>query len=74
MKSLRISALTLALAAFAVCSLPTFAQQEVDPDHFEQPAAVSQKASSHQKAAAQHHSNAKLASKRSHKTHHHANA
>jgi|SRR6516225_670159 hypothetical protein len=37
MKSLRISALMLALGAFSICSVPAHAQQEVDPDHFDQP-------------------------------------
>jgi hypothetical protein len=51
------------------------AQQEVDPDHFDQPVAQA-KAQSHYKASAahnQHHSNVKLASKHSAgKSHHHA--
>ena len=38
MKSLRISALMLALSAFSIGSIPAHAQQEIDPDHFDQPA------------------------------------
>jgi hypothetical protein len=77
MKSLRIAALILALGAFSINSLPANAQQEVDPDHYDQPAAAQASAAqSHkQAAAAQHHSNVKLASKHTHKTHHnHASA
>jgi hypothetical protein len=79
MKSLRKAVLLFALGAFSICSLPGYAQQEVDPDHYDQPAAASAQvkpASSHPKATAnQHHSNVKLASKRTHKTHHnHASA
>ena len=40
MKSLRISALKLALGAFSICSVPAHAQQEVDPDHFDQPSTL----------------------------------
>jgi len=41
MKSLRIPAFMLALGAFSICSNPAHAQQEVDPDHFDQPSAFS---------------------------------
>lgn len=41
MKSLRILALMLAFGAFSMCSLPAHAQQEVDPDHFDQAIAAS---------------------------------
>ncbi len=77
MKSLRISALMLALGAFSICSLPVQAQQEVDPDHYDQSSAAMAQAQpstaqSHHKAmASQHHSNLKLASKHSLKTRHH---
>ena len=73
MKSLRVSALMLALAAFSICSLPVQAQQEVDPDHYDQPAAAqgSGAQSHHKTIASQHHSNVKLASKHSSKAHHH---
>ena len=72
MKSLRITALMFALGAFAITSLPAHAQQEVDPDHYDQPAAapVQAKAAPKQhKAVAnkQHKSNVKLASKQSQK-------
>jgi len=78
MKNLRIAALTFALGAFAICSLPVQAQQEVDPDHFDQssaPAHAQVSAQSHHKnMASQHHSNMKLASKHSHKAHSHRQA
>jgi hypothetical protein len=73
MKSLRISALMLALGAFAVSSIPAHAQQEVDPDHYDQTAAPAQPqqkaAQSQHKAVAnkQHKSNVKLASQHSKK-------
>jgi len=74
MKSLRMSTLVLALAAFSICSLPGYAQQEVDPDHYDQPAAASARGSAaqnhHKATAAQHHGNVKLASKHTHKAHH----
>jgi hypothetical protein len=76
MKSLRISALILALGAFSICSIPAHAQQEVDPDHFDQPSVVSthiqgSKTQSHHSAAvAQLRSNKKLASAHAHKTQH----
>jgi hypothetical protein len=78
MKSLRIAALILALGAFSMSSLPAHAQQEVDPDHYDQSTAAPAKGSGAQSqkkiTAAQHHSNANLASKHTHKTHHHASA
>jgi hypothetical protein len=78
MKSLRIAALILALGAFSINSLPASAQQEVDPDHYDQSATAPTKGSaaqSHKKVtAAQHHSNANLASKHTHKAHRHASA
>lgn len=70
MKSLRIFALILGLGAFSLSALPANAQQEVDPDHFDQ--SMSAPAQGHPKTAAQkHHSNAKLASKHAHKSHYH---
>jgi hypothetical protein len=73
MKSLRIAALILALGAFSISSLPANAQQEVDPDHYDQPSAASTQAPAaqghHKAAASQHHSNVKLASKHTHKAH-----
>ena len=78
MKSLRMAALILALGAFSICSLPAHAQQEVDPDHFDQSStapAHSGAQSHHKTSAAQHHSNVKLASKHTHKARHqHASA
>jgi len=77
MKSLRIAALMFAFSAFALSSIPTYAQQEVDPDHYDQPSAASVHSqgsgaqSHHKKMAAQNHNNVKLASKHSHKAHHH---
>jgi hypothetical protein len=37
MKSLRTSVLLLTLGAFSICAIPAHAQQEVDPDHYDQP-------------------------------------
>jgi hypothetical protein len=80
MKSLRIAALMLTLGAFSICSLPVQAQQEVDPDHYDQTSAAPAQAQGsgaqahHKISAAQHHSNVKLASKHTHKAHHHASA
>jgi hypothetical protein len=72
MKTLRISALILALS---VCSIAAFAQQEIDPDHFDSASVAaahvkgSRMASSH-KAASQNSANGKLAARHSHKAHH----
>ena len=41
MKSLRICSLMLALGTFSICSIPAHAQQEIDPDHFDQSSTVS---------------------------------
>jgi len=73
MKSLRKAALLLALGAFSICTLPGYAQQEVDPDHYDQPAAapaqVKTAQSQHKAAAKKHHaSDVKLASKHSQKS------
>jgi hypothetical protein len=70
----------LAVEAFPGFLMQAHAQQEVDPDHFDQPIAQANvngsKAQNHHKAMAannQHHSNVKLASKHSAgKNHHHA--
>ena len=81
MKSLRALVLMLAVGAFAGFSMPAHAQQEVDPDHFDQPSAQAMsngsKAQNHHQATAahnQHHRNVKLASKHSaaKKSHHHS--
>jgi cytoskeletal protein RodZ len=75
MKSLRALVLMLAVGTFSGFLMQAHAQQEVDPDHFDQ-AVAQAKAQSHHKATAaqnQHHSNVKLASKHSAaKSHHHA--
>jgi len=41
MKSLSICFLMLVLGTFSICSISARAQQEVDPDHFDQPSAFS---------------------------------
>ncbi len=82
MKSLRAMVLMLAVGALAGFSIPAHAQQEVDPDHFDQPRVQAKvngdsKAQSQHKAMAAHNqrrSNVKLASKHStgKRSHHHA--
>jgi len=75
MKSLRALVLTLAVGTFPGFLMQAHAQQEVDPDHFDQPVAQAQAQNHHKATAAhnQHHSNVKLASKHSAgKSHHHA--
>jgi hypothetical protein len=63
---LPISALVLALS---ICSVAAYAQQEIDPDHFDRPAASqvqgSRMGSSHSTAAAHHRTNMKVAAKHS---------
>jgi len=61
MKSLRMLALMFAVGAFSVMA---YAQQEVDPDHFDQPAAYAAKSQANH-APANHHGrkNLKTASK-----------
>jgi len=64
----------LALGAFSLSSLPAHAQQEVDPDHYDQGAAAPVHSQSHHKAMSSksgHQGNVKMASKHSHKAHHH---
>jgi hypothetical protein len=39
MKYLRMVVLVLAVAAVSLGALPAFSQQEIDPDHFDQPIA-----------------------------------
>ena len=76
MKSFRICTLMLALGTSAICSIPAHAQQEVDPDHFDQPSRFSKhvrdsKSQSHHSAtAAQRSTNRRLASAHSHNAHH----
>jgi len=77
MKSLRVSALMLAIATFSVGSVPAHAQQEVDPDHFDAPHAVSTHVHSRKaqsKPPAQTHANLKVATKHSHNDHHRQHA
>jgi len=55
MKSLRTMILMFAVAVVSFSALPAFSQQEVDPDHYDQPIASKPvaKSASH-KVAAQH--------------------
>ena len=77
MKSLRMLVLMFAVGAFSPFLMQAHAQQEVDPDHFDQPAAAQTKAPS--KAQARHHASANYqaaksvntASKHSKKPKHH---
>ncbi len=57
MKSLRMLVLMFAVGAFSPFLMQAHAQQEVDPDHFEQPAAAQAKVSP-SKAQASHHASA----------------
>jgi len=69
MKALQLFALILALGV-----APAFAQQEIDPDHYDQPAAkaAAQKAPvSHSSAQRQHQRNQTVASNHGGKVHHH---
>ena len=69
MKYLRMVVFTLAIAAVSLGALPAFSQQEVDPDHFDQPIASKPAAkSSAHKASARHKTQASRAAKR-HTTH-----
>jgi len=76
MKSLRISALMLALGVSSICSMPTQAQQEVDPDHFDRPIAASthvrgaKTQGHHGVTTPQPRTNKKLAAAPSRKAHH----
>jgi hypothetical protein len=73
MKSLRTMVLAIMVAAVSVSATQAFAQQEVDPDHYDQPLAA--KAPSH-KVTAQHRAQSKvtMASKRSKQRRSHASA
>jgi hypothetical protein len=77
MKSLRNLVLMLAVAAVSFGTTKAFAQQEVDPDHYDQPAAAKSvaKAPAH-KVTAQHHAygQANLVSKRGKQHRSHATA
>ena len=80
MKSLRALVLMLAVGAFPGLLMQVHAQQEVAPDHFDEPIAQanvqSSKAQNQHKATAAHnqnHGNVKLAGKHSAgRSHHHA--
>jgi hypothetical protein len=77
MKSLRLIVLMMVVGAFPAFLPQAVGQQEVDPDHFDQPAAnvnASAKASSNHKPASSHHraSQVRLASRHSSsRVHHH---
>jgi len=80
MKSLRMFVLILAVGAWSPFLLQAHAQQEVDPDHFDQPAAAQVNANTpkaqanHRATAANHQAreHAKTASKRiGRKSNHH---
>lgn len=77
MKSLRTLALMLAIAAVSLSAKQSFGQQEIAPDHFDQPIAAkaAAKAPAH-KITAQHHANAKanVASKQGKQHRSHATA
>jgi hypothetical protein len=75
MKTLRSAILALMVAAVSFSATQAFAQQEVDPDHFDQPVAAKPAAPSH-KASVQHHANtrASVASKHSKQRHTHVAA
>lgn len=76
MKSLRIFSLMFALGTFSICSIPAHAQQEIDPDHFDQPSTFSKHVQgsnrqSHQSArTTQRPPTRKLASAHRHKADH----
>ena len=67
MRSLRVLVLMLAVGAFPGLLMQAHAQQEVDPDHYDQPA-VTAKANTSHKSVSVHHQGqgkVKMASKRS---------
>ena len=74
MKLLRICSLMLALGTFSICSIPVHAQQDVDPDHFDQPSTFSRHVrgsnpqSDHTATAVQRRANRKRASAHSHQS------
>ena len=79
MKLFRLLTLTLAIGVFPAFLMQAQGQQEVDPDHYDQPAAVqanahSSKAQSDHKIANAHHqgqNHTRLASKHAGRTNHH---
>ena len=74
MKSLSICFLMLVLGTFSICSISARAQQEVDPDHFDQPSTFSKHVrgpnpqSHHTATAAQRRGNRKRANAHSHQS------
>jgi hypothetical protein len=77
MKTLRMTVLMLAVAAVSFSTTQAFSQQEVDPDHYDQPLAAKPAAKAPaQKVSASNHAkgHATLASKRSKQHHTHATA
>ena len=74
MKQLRICSLMLALGTFSICSIPAHAQQDVDPDHFDQPSTFSRHVrganpqSHHTATTAQRRANRKRTSAHSHQS------
>ena len=72
MKSLKICSLMLALGTSSIWSIPVHAQQDVDPDHFDQPSTFSRHVqgsnpqSHHTATAAERLANRERASAHSH--------
>jgi hypothetical protein len=76
MKALRTMVLAFMVAGVSLTATQAFAQQEVDPDHYDQPVATKPAAKpTTQKAATHHHPQGKanLASKHSKQRHSHVN-
>jgi hypothetical protein len=76
MKSLRTMVLVLAVTAISFSATRAFSQQEVDPDHFDQPAAAAKAAAPVRNGSARHqtHGSTSLASKHSKQHHSRASA
>jgi hypothetical protein len=76
MKTLRMTVLMLAVAAVSFSSTQAFSQQEVDPDHYDQPvvAKPAVKAPVHKVAASNTQGHTHLASKRTKQRHARATA
>ena len=64
MKTLRTTFLALIVATVSFSATQAFSQQEVDPDHFDQPTATKVAAPQH-KASTHAHARTKMASKHS---------
>ena len=70
MKSLRTMVLMLAVAIVSFGALPAFSQQEVDPDHFDQPVVSKPVAkSAAHKASVRHNRQGKTQASRAAKRH-----